>query len=122
MKKEIWFIIIAVAIVLLGSLALLLNSGSEDRADPEKQKYAEFTANVACQMFEVTSLEELSLIVKNLEETTREYGYTETEIKELQQKYKEDREFAEITIDELEKECPDKVDQFDLDSYLNSLE
>lgn len=120
MKKEVLVgVIVVVVVVILTSLLFL--GGDKISIDPEKQEYAEFNAKVACGIFEVTSLEDLSAMVKKIQDTMEDYGYTEEDVTNLRDKYQKDEEFVEILKEELNKECPERVDEFNLDEYFNSL-
>ena len=123
MKKEILFVIIAVVVVVLSSISLIvfLNQGGIG-IDPEKKKYAEFNAEIACNIFEVESLSDLTDMVNHIQDTMDDYGYTEEEVYELRDKYEGDEEFADALVEALEDECPERIDEFDLDEYFDSLD
>ncbi len=131
MKKQTTYIIVIIAVSVLVSAFFILKSGNDSesssliqnplKALTEKEKYAAFGAKIACEFIgidEDASEEEMMAIVTKVGDMTIESGYTYTEMQELNEKYQNDSEFQQIAYNEMRKQCPDKMKEANITSFV----
>ncbi len=126
MKKSIIFIIVAVVLVLVLSTVgiILMNSGSESSGssglnfvDNEKQKYADFEAEIACMFIGIDESANMFQVLSQVVDLTAEYGYTEQELTDNIAKYRNDTEFQQMAFDSMQNQCPEKLQAAGVNEY-----
>ncbi len=116
MKKEYLYILLIVAVFGLVIAGILLFSSDNKTTGSvtssgtslftsEEQKYAEFTADLVCQLASANE-ENMFEVLAGIEDLASDYGFTAEEIEALSPKYINDVNFAEKVLDEIEKDCP----------------
>jgi len=118
-KKHLW-IIIGSAVVLLLLIILLLSGGKKGSSGistltlSEKEKYAKFEAEVACDLVDVmknADSTDANTFIQNtlqiIQTNAAKYGYTESEIEANKAKYENDAEFMELAKNYMLEICPE---------------
>jgi len=122
-KKHLW-IIIASAIALLLLIILLMSSGKEGSSSvstltlSEKEKYAKFEAEVACDLVDImkdADNTDANTFIQNtlqvVQTNADKYGYTTADIEANKAKYENDAEFMELAKNYMLEICPEVAEQ-----------
>jgi len=89
-------------------------AGSSSSVSNEEQKYAEFEAELTCELLGAESAEDIVAIMEKTVSVMQKYGYDDAEYNRLKTKYANDNDFKTLVISEMEKECPELVDKASL--------
>jgi len=127
MKKKLVIGLVGIVVILIiilfvfsGEDQVSEQSGSGIEIVSEKMRYAKLEAEFSCQILSAETQEDAIDAITSLGSLAVEYGFTIEDLENMRVKYENDGEFLEIVIDELEKKCPDKIEEFDLEQILDS--
>jgi len=104
--------IVLILIVVFSGGKSSSNAGIVPVTLTEKEKYARFEAEVACEMVDIlkdadTSETFMQDTLKVLEDVSAKYGYTMSEIEANKAKYENDAEFQGMARDYVLEICPE---------------
>lgn len=82
-----------------------------ESATSEEQKYAEFEAELTCELLGATDAEGVVSTMQKTISLMEEYSYDDKEYNRLKAKYGDDESFKALIVSEMKKRCPELVDQ-----------
>ena len=127
MKKKNIILISAVAVVLIVCAVLMFSgdkngwsSNSDNLNDislTEKEKYANFEAEFACQLLGINDSTEMMTLLQGFETLATSHGYTAEQVQENINLYRDDAEFRQLAFDSMKRQCPAKVEAIGLNEF-----
>ena|GEM_PF-3569111 len=114
---------IGVGIVVIIALIFAFSGGDNDNsssssstsssssASSEEEKFAKFQAELTCELMSANSAGDIEATMKKTVSVMDKYGYDDAGYKTLETKYKDNAEFKELIISEMEKQCPTVASQ-----------
>ena len=118
-QKNIIIGIIVIAVVVIIAI-FIFRGGSEEGSSTtqssgsvsnEEQKYAEFEAELTCELLGAASTEDIVGVMGKTASVMEKYGYDDAEYNILKTKYASDDDFKALIVSEMGKTCPELVNQ-----------
>jgi len=123
MAKKIVYYCVGAIIFLLIFLVLIFFFAGKDSSNgtsistnsvkqiipTEKQKYADFEAEFACQILGITDDTQMMSILSGFNALASKYGFTSEQVQQNVLKYQNDLEFKQLAFNSMKEQCPAKV-------------
>ncbi len=121
-KAVIIIAVIAIVIIVVISVLLIVGPSSEgagenaaensgaSSATSEEQKYAEFEAELTCELLEAGSAGDIAAVLEKTASVMEKYGYDDAEYNRLKTKYENDAGFKALVLEEMEDRCPGLIE------------
>ncbi|MEK6885509.1 MAG: hypothetical protein AABX17_00925 [Nanoarchaeota archaeon] len=127
-KKNIILISIIAVVVIAGAILMFSgnkNGWSSDSGNgladitlTEKEKYANFEAEFACQLLGANEGSDMMTILGGFEALATKHGYGAEDIQKNAGLYDNDNEFKIIAFESMKRQCPAKVEAAGLNEFV----
>ena len=107
-KLVIGIIIGIIAVIVFLIIFSFVFSG--ENLDIDAQKYAEFEAELECELLVANSPQEIEKVMRRVPPMLETYGYNDEGFEVLRLKYEENKKFKKLVDLEMEKRCPDLLE------------
>ncbi len=126
-KTVIIIAVIAIVVIIVISIFLILKPSSEGTGTSsaessgsagsagsvtltEEQTYAEFEAELTCEILKVGSAEDIVAVMEKTASVMEKYDYDNVEYNRLKAKYGDDEDFKALIVEEMEDMCPELIE------------
>ena len=113
--------IIVISLLIINGIYFFVlsdNNSGNSIVKSEEERYAEFEADIACQMAEAGENEDettIMSIITGMAAIAEKHGFTQEDITKNMQKYQNDINHQQLVLKEVEKECPQLLELVELE-------